>query len=218
MAGPSDLVHELREPAGEPQGALVMMHGRGVDERDLLPLLDILDPQRRLLGICPGGPITDLPPGGRHWYVIERVGHPEPTSFHATYQRLGRFLGELLEERGITPDRAVLGGFSQGTAMAFALGLGTGRPRPAGILGLSGFIPTVEGWTSDPQLAAGLPVFLAHGARDPIISVEFARSARETLDSLGADLTYHETPMGHAIDPRLLPEAEGWLAALVEEA
>jgi phospholipase/carboxylesterase len=214
----SDLAHELREPAGEPSGALVLMHGRGVDERDLLPLLDVIDPQRRLLGVCPGGPIIDQPPGGRHWYVIERVGHPEPRSFIATYELLGSFLGELLEERGIAWERTVLGGFSQGTVMAFALGLGSGRPRPAGILALSGFIPNVEGWSPDPEVAAGLPVFLAHGVRDPIISIEFARSARETLESLGADLTYRETPAAHAIDPRLLPKAEQWLRERIPAA
>jgi phospholipase/carboxylesterase len=207
----SELPYELREPVGDPDGALVLMHGRGVDERDLLPLLNLIDPERRLLGICPGGPITDQPPGGRHWYVIERVGHPEPRSFHASYERLGGFLGRLLSEHGVEWERTLLGGFSQGTVMAFALGLGEGRPRPAGILALSGFIPSVEGWSPDPELAAGLPVFLAHGVHDPIISIDFALSARETLERLGADLIYHETPAGHAIDPRLLPEAEAWV-------
>jgi phospholipase/carboxylesterase len=132
VAGPSDLAYETREPAGKPRGALVLLHGRAVDERDLLPLLDILDPHRRLLGVCPGGPITNLPPGGRHWYVIERVGHPEPTSFRATYERLGTFLEELLGEREIAWNSTVLGGFSQGTVMSFALGLGPGRLKPAG--------------------------------------------------------------------------------------
>jgi phospholipase/carboxylesterase len=207
----TDLTYELRPPTGEPQGGLVLLHGRGVDQHDLLPLLDILDPDRRLVGVCPGGPITDLPPGGRHWYVIERVGHPEPSSFHATYERLGGFLGDLIEEHGIGWDRTVLGGFSQGTVMAFALSLGEGRPRPAGILALNGFIPAVQGWEPDPALAAGLPVFLSHGVRDPIISIDFAHSARATLETLGADLIYRETPMGHAIDPRLLPEIEEWM-------
>ena len=49
--------------AGEPEGALVLLHGRGADEHDLFPLLDLLDPERRLLGITPGGPLA-LPPGG----------------------------------------------------------------------------------------------------------------------------------------------------------
>ena len=59
-----------REPAGEPAGALVLLHGRGADERDLFPLLDELDPQRRLLGVTPRGPLA-LPPGGAHWYAFQ---------------------------------------------------------------------------------------------------------------------------------------------------
>ena len=68
------LVHLIREVEGEPQGALLLNHGRGTDEHDLYGLLDELDPERRLLGVTPGGPLTDVPPGGRHWYLMPRVG------------------------------------------------------------------------------------------------------------------------------------------------
>ena len=79
---------ERREPAGEPEGALVLFHGRGADEHDLYPLLDILDPDRRLLGLTPRGPLS-LPPGGAHWYVVQQVGYPEPETFHSTYRLVG---------------------------------------------------------------------------------------------------------------------------------
>jgi phospholipase/carboxylesterase len=125
-------------------------------------------------------------------------------------------LDTLLEERGIGWGSTLLGGFSQGAVMAYALGLSDGRPRPAGILALSGFIPTVEGWSPSPQPANGLPVFLSHGTADPIIPVEFARQAREALESLGAELEYRETPMGHAIDPRMLEELRAWVQGQVD--
>ena len=73
-----ELVHLIREPAGEPEGALILNHGRGADEHDLYGLLDRLDPERRLLGVTPGAPLTDVPPGGRHWYRVPRVGYPDP--------------------------------------------------------------------------------------------------------------------------------------------
>ena len=76
--GMIELAHQIRPAAGEPRGALVLLHGRGADEHDLLPFLDLLDPQRRLVGVTPGGPLF-LPPGGRHWYVVPRVGYPDPT-------------------------------------------------------------------------------------------------------------------------------------------
>ena len=209
---PGEIVHRVREPAGEPQGALILMHGRGTDESDLFPVLDFLDPEKRLLGVSPGAPIMDEPPGGKHWYRFMKVGHPEPESFRLTFEQLAQYLDDELEQHDIPWEKTVLGGFSQGAVMSYACGLGQGRPRPAGILALSGFMPQVEGWSPDPATAAGLPVFHAHGVADEVIPVQFAREARERLTELGADLTYRETPMGHAIDPRLLPEAQEWVA------
>ena len=98
------LVHRLREPAGEPAGALVLNHGRGADENDLYGLLDELDPERRLLGVTTGAPLTDVPPGGRHWYLVPRVGYPDPATFAGSYAALTGFLDGLLAERGIDWD------------------------------------------------------------------------------------------------------------------
>jgi phospholipase/carboxylesterase len=99
--------------------------------------------------------------------------------------------------------------------MSYAFGLGEGRPRPAGILALSGFIPTVEGWQLDSGKAAGLPVVIGHGSLDPVISVDFARAARERLSEAGAEITYRESPMAHTIDPRFLAELPDWIAGTV---
>jgi phospholipase/carboxylesterase len=193
------------------------MHGRGVDETDLLPLFDVVDPHRRLLGIAPGGPITDLPPGGRHWYVIQQVGFPEPTSFHSTLAELAGFLDQALADHAVPWDRTVLGGFSQGTVMAYALGLSGDRPAPAGILAMSGFVPTVEGWVPDTEARRGLPVWISHGTLDPVIPVELARQSRRLLEDGGLDVTYHEYEMGHTIDPRLLPQIEAWVRERVPD-
>ena len=198
-----------REPAGKPEGALVLMHGRGADERDLFPLLDMLDPDRRLLGATPRGPLS-LPPGGAHWYVVRRVGYPDPETFHSTYPQLADWLDGLLAEHDIPHERAVLGGFSQGSVMSYALGLGAGRPRPAGIVALSGFLPEVDGFELDLSKASGLPVAIGHGSHDPVISVEFGRHARDRLAAAGAELTYRESPMPHTIDPAFMGELPGW--------
>ena len=198
------------ERPAEASGALVLFHGRGTDERDLYPLLDELDPERRLLGVTARGPLS-LPPGGAHWYVVQRVGFPDAETFRATYDLAGAWLDELLAEHRIPPKRTVLGGFSQGAVMSYALGLGADRPRPAGIIGLSGFIPTVDGF----ELGAvnGEPVAMGHGTYDPIIPVEFGRSARDRLADGGAEVTWRESPMGHTIDPAFLAELRAWLPA-----
>ena len=83
-----------REPRGEPDGALVLFHGRGADEHDLVPLLDALDPERRLLGLTPRGPLT-LPPGGAHWYAVKEIGFPDPATFLPTYERAAEWLEGL---------------------------------------------------------------------------------------------------------------------------
>lgn len=208
------LVHVVREAAGAPEGALILLHGRGADEHDLGPVLDVLDPERRLVGLTPGAPLPGPPgAGGRWWYMVPRVGYPDPRTFHATYALLTGFLDDWLEERAITWDRTIIGGFSMGCVMSYATGLGQGRPSPAGILAMSGFIPTVDGW--EPELAsrAGLPLFISHGAHDPVISVEFARAARAHLEPAGCAVEYHEHEGGHHLDPRSLPLMQRWVEA-----
>jgi phospholipase/carboxylesterase len=207
------LRYRLRPAAGEADGAIVLFHGRGADELDLLPVLDVLDPDRRLLGATPRGPLS-LPPGGAHWYVVRRVGYPDPDTFWPTFELAGQWLGELARETGIPPERTILGGFSQGAVMTYALGLGRGRPRPAALIALSGFIPTVEGFELD--LASPLPpIAIGHGTYDPVIEVGWGRQARAMLEAAGADVTYRETPMPHAIDPRFAAELAPWVADVI---
>ncbi len=205
------LAYRSREPSGEPEGLLVLFHGRGVDEHDLFPLLDVLDPQRRLLGLTPRGPLS-LPPGGAHWYAVQEIGYPDPTTFLPTYAAVSEWLDSVLEQTGIGPERTVPGGFSQGAVMTYALGLGRGRPRPAALVALSGFMPTVPEFELDlsPPLP---PVAIGHGTLDQVISVEWGRRARETLEEAGADVLYREYPLPHAVDPRFLAELAPWLAS-----
>lgn len=210
MAQLESIHHVTREPAGDAAGALVLLHGRGADEHDLLPLLDMLDPERRLLGVTPRGPLA-LPPGGAHWYAVRAIGYPDPDTFLLTYAALTAWLDGLLAQRGIAHDRMVLGGFSQGTVMSYATGLGVGRPLPAGLIGLSGFMPTVEGFGLEVERAQGLPVAIGHGTQDPVIGVEWGRDARERLEAAGAAMTYAEAPMGHQIDPGFLGRLGGWV-------
>jgi phospholipase/carboxylesterase len=204
------LDYEVKDAEGEPAGALVLFHGRGADEYDLFPLLDYLDPEKRLLGVTPRGPFS-FPPGGAHWYALREVGYPDRETFRATYRDVGAWLDGYLAERGIAPEQTVLGGFSQGAVMAYSFGLGKGRPRPAALIALSGFIPTVDGFELD--LKEIPPVAIGHGTFDPIISVEFGRQARQLLEDAGASVIYREYPLPHAIDPRFLLELRPWLAS-----
>ena len=212
-----ELVHRSRPAAGDPEGALVLMHGRGVDESDLFGLLDLVDPDRRLAGFTPRAPLT--PPGhtGNHWYVIQRVGYPDPASFAESYGRLSRWLNAVAEETGVGAERMVLGGFSQGAVMSQATGLGVDRPQPAAIVALSGFVPTVDGWQPDLEGRRDLPVYVSHGVADQVIPIELDRAARALLEG-NVDLTYRETPAGHWIDPRTLDEVRAWIEEALDRA
>src|SRR5512141_364592 len=177
------LAARSRPAAGAPEGALVLFHGRGADEHDLFPLLDAFDPDRRLVGATPRGPVS-LPPGGAHWYVLGGIGTPEPSTFHASYAAAAEWLDAFLAEHGIGHDRLVLGGFSQGGVMSYALGLGAGRPRPAALTVFSSFMPAVDGFELDLS-APPPPVAIGHGTLDPVIGVEWGRRARAALEAAG---------------------------------
>ena len=129
------------------------------------------------------------------------------------YRALAGLHDELWERTGAAPERTVFGGFSMGSVMSYAHGLGPDRPAPAGILAFSGFVPTVDGW--QPSLAdrTGMRAFIAHGRADPIMDVGFAHAARELLEAGGLDVSYHESGAAHHIDPAHVPAAVEWIAA-----
>ena len=207
----ASLFYLERAASGEAEGLLVLHHGRGTDERDLLGLADLLDPQRRLRVVTPRAPLRLPGSPGYHWYLVPRVGHPDRESFEAARAALAELHDALWEESGIGPERTVLGGFSMGAVMSYAMGLGADRPAVAGILAFSGFVPTVDGW--EPALAdrADTRAFVSHGRNDPVIGIEFAERARELLSEGGLDVTYRESGLGHQIDPAHLREASAWL-------
>ena len=202
----------LERPAdGDPQGLLVLHHGRGSDEQDLMGLAAVLDPERRLHVVTPRAPLRLQGSPGYHWYLVPRVGYPDPESFRSAAAELAAFHDELWKETGIGPGRTVLGGFSMGCVMSYALGLDGGRPAPAGILALSGFIPTVEGFKPSLDDRTATAVLIAHGRQDPVIPVTFARTAHEVLEQAGFDVDYREFDGAHHVDPDDLPRTTAWL-------
>jgi phospholipase/carboxylesterase len=145
---------------------------------------------------------------------VRQVGAPDRDTFLPAFEDLALHLESVLAEHGVGWDRTVLGGFSQGTVMSYALALADARPRPAAVLAFSGFIPSVEGFDLALADRAGLPVSISHGTLDPVISVGFARDARERLAAAGLDVRYCEDPVGHTIAPAALAQAR----AVVENA
>jgi phospholipase/carboxylesterase len=212
----SALIYRERPAAGPPEGLLVLHHGRGADEHDLLTLADVLDPTQRLHVVTPRAPLQLPGSPGYHWYLVPRVGYPDPDTFEAARRQLGELHDELWQRTGITPERTVLGGFSMGAVMSYAMALSADRPAPLGIFAFSGFIPDVEGWQPDLAARTGVRVFIAHGRQDQVIDVAFARDAAERLRDAGLAVDYHESDAAHHIDPREIPAAGAWLKNTLE--
>lgn len=206
------LTYLERLASEEPDGLLALHHGRGTDERDLFGLADALDPERRLYVVAPRAPLALPGSPGYHWYLVPRVGYPDHDTFHAARNSLAEFYDRLWEQTGIDPARTVLGGFSMGTVMSYALGLSADRPAVAGVLAFSGFVPTVEGWQPRLDDRQRTRAFIAHGRNDSVIEIDFAHRARKLLEAGGLEVEYRESDVGHQIDPAHLSVARRWLA------
>src|SRR4051794_33015421 len=196
-----ELFHLERAAAGEAEGLLVLHHGRGTDERDLIGLAGHLDPQRRLQVVTPRAPLQLPGSPGYHWYLVPWVGYPDPASFEAARSALAGLHDRLWEETGGGPGRTVLGGFSMGTVMSYATALSAERPSVAGVLAFSGFSPSVEAWTPSVDFRTGSGVFISDGERVAVIGVYFARRALQLRADGGFEVTDRELELGHQIGP-----------------
>jgi phospholipase/carboxylesterase len=203
-----------------PSRTLVLLHGFGADEHDLLPLARDLGPGLRVISLQ--APIA-LEQGGRAWYRLQEG--PDGISFDPEEVLLaGRIAREAIEEIAQESPAPLLCGFSQGAGMA----LGAALENPGLASAVLAFSAAIR--LDATRLAAlrpsraepappvrernveGLRVFLAHGTFDPLIPVEAARTTRDLLAKLGLDLTYREYPMGHMICADELSDARSFLA------
>jgi phospholipase/carboxylesterase len=185
-----------RPAGGEAAGALVLLHGRGGNEHDFSRLYDDLDPEHRLHVFVPRGPVP-VSDDRAHWFDYEVPG---------SVGRAASAMDAWLDTLPFRRERIVLGGWSQGGAMAYVLGLSARRPRPAALVPLGAFLPLWEGW--EPNLEPPLPpVAIGHGTCDESVPVAWARVARRLLEAAGAEVAYRESRVGHQIDPAWLSEA-----------
>lgn len=206
----SSLIHKLVPPKTDqspPYPTLILLHGRGTNEDDLLGLVPYLDP--RLLIISARAPFA-FPYGGWTWYDILEVGSPHPQQFTESYERLVQFLADAKRHYPIDTQRVFLLGFSMGTVMSFALSL-TKPEEIAGVVAHSGYVPEQTDLTFAWDRLQHTGFFVAHGEYDPIIPINFGRRAKELLVAAKADLTYREYPIAHQVSEESLMDLAGWL-------
>ena len=195
---------------------LILLHGYGSDEADLLGLADYLDPRFRVISARAPLPL-DM--GGHSWFPIEftPVGLVvDYTAGERSLDQLGQLLTDLQQASGNDGSDTLVLGFSQGGAMALSLLLA--RPQDiTGVAFLSG-LWSKERMPQDPAAAglSGKPVLQTHGTDDPLIPIAKARTSRQLLEQLEVDLTYREYGMGHQIDGDCLRDISTWLTARID--
>lgn len=211
------LVRLSRErPRGDAHGAnaltpgILLLHGLGADEADLMSLEGALDP--RLTVVSARAPYRYGP--GFAWFAMEEIGQPDSATLGASVDILHAFIPEMIEAYGIDPDRLFLLGFSQGAIVSAAVTLTL--PSIRGVVMHSGYVPPNASVSGNPRLLKGKPFFVAHGRYDDLIPVSFGRATEDYLSSHGARLTYHEYPIGHSISEESLYELSDWLTSEIE--
>ena len=205
----SDLIHRVLSPraaSASQAPALLLIHGRGSDELDLLSLASQLDPRLLVLSVRAPFPLGP----GYHWYGLAAIGEPEPRTFASGLDALRRFITSAIVDYDIDPRRLFLLGFSQGAVMSGALIL-TEPWVSAGTIMLSGYLPLRSGLAIEAAALRGHPVFVAHRVADSVIPVTFGRESRDYLTQAGAEITYREYPIAHQISSEELAEIARWL-------
>ena len=214
-----NLLHTAHVPAGDgPFPTLFALHGWGAGGHDLLGLAPHLQ-SGRLLVICPQGQV-EVPVGsgmtGYGWFPLVPGAPPDPVAFAKGSVALRDFVDAAIQAYPVDPERVLLSGFSQGGGMGYDLALRQPR-RFRGLAALSTWLPAQLASAIPKQgETKGFPVLVQHGTEDPLVSLEKAKESVNHLRSFGADVTYHEYPMGHEIRPEGLRDLNAWIAGRLE--
>jgi phospholipase/carboxylesterase len=213
------LIYRVRR--GRPHGPLViLLHGLGGDESVMwifgrtIPYRATVISPRAPIEIEPNTPYAEDVDGGYTWFKPSPLTQPDRSTFAASIDQLRRLVAAAIEAYQADHSQVYLMGFSQGTAMGYALSLAM-PDQIAGVIALAGFMPKgaeIPRW-SDPE-KRGVPkngYLILHGLRDERVPIEYARQARSALQALGAKIEYHEYPIGHKISPPGLRDIAAWL-------
>lgn len=190
---------------------LVLLHGWSAEQHHLAAYVPLIDPDERFTAVCPRAPHPVEGTDGASWYERTDSG-PVPASFLAGVERVDGLIGDECAAMGITRDRCVIGGFSQGGFLALAVAGRHGAPRYAGVWAMCCALPEVMGLELDLAAAAGTPALVMVGERDAIITPDRGRAAADALTDAGWDVEVHGYDMAHSQTIEMMIDARAWLA------
>lgn len=205
------------DPPGAPRTCVLWLHGLGADGHDFEPIAAQLA-LPETLGVrfvfphAPQRPVTIN--GGyvmRAWYDILAPGRGHVVD-EAGIRDSRRQVERLIDRErscGIPADGIVLAGFSQGGVIALEAAARY-RETLGGVLALSTYLALPEPF---PDAGKNIPIFMAHGTQDPIISYSLGVDSRNTLERKGYAVEWHSYPIPHAVCPEEIRDIRAWLLA-----
>ena len=207
------------ETGPQPTASVIVLHGLGADGNDFVPVCNELDLSavgavRFVFPHAPTRPVTvNNGYAMRAWYDIlgvDLVRREDEAGLRASQAAIDALIARE-QARGVDASRIVLAGFSQGCAMALLTGVRHGA-RLAGVAGLSGYLPLADLTEAERHAVNhALPIFLAHGRHDPIVSFARATASRDALAALGYPVEWHEYPIGHTVSAQEIADLNRWL-------
>lgn len=184
----------------EPAPAALVLHGRGADEEDLLPVARRLPDSHHVLSLR----APDRLGPGYTWYDLDLSGggldesQPDAEGFRRSLDLIGAAADAAPDAYGVDPDRIGLVGFSQGAVSALALVV-EAPARWAWTAALHGYL---AGAHADRATGLdGAPVLVTAGLADEVIPAARAATAAERLRAAGAAVDHREYETGHGIGP-----------------
>jgi phospholipase/carboxylesterase len=207
------------ETGRQPTGAVIWLHGLGADGHDFAPIVpQLVSPNERALRfVFPHAPVRPVTLNGgmpmRAWYDILSLDRRAPQD-EAGIRASGASVDELIRrenQRGISTERIVLGGFSQGGAISLFAGPRYSE-KLAGIMGLSCYMLLEDLLPAErTRVNFQTPVFLAHGTQDPVVDIRRGTQAKQLLEAGGYPVEWHTYPMPHSVCPQEADDIAAWL-------
>jgi phospholipase/carboxylesterase len=195
------LEHVHREPDTPTDSAVFVLHGRGADEQDLLPVAQRLPGERHVISYR----APDRLRGGYTWYDLDlsagglESSQPDPDGFRRSLDLVAESVDAAVDADDLDPDSIGLLGFSQGAITSLSLVLE--QPDTfSWVAAHHGYLAESHADRS-PEGIGGNPVFVGAGAADQMIPASRSEAAAEAMRDVGADVTFGTFEGGHGIGP-----------------